>query len=176
MIGNTMTVPRPRRKPGLALRIGLMAAGMAAAGLLGLTHVGPLAAATTEYVVVDRYSGLAISGFDPVAYFTDGVALVGKGEFEYSYAGAVWRFHNEGNRGAFAANPEIYMPRFGGYDPVGVARRVAVPGDPRLWRVTGERLYLFYTAEARATFGEDEGQVIATADRNWPAVQLTLSP
>ena len=85
--------------------------------------------------MVDRNSGLAIGGFDPVAYFIDGVATPGKGDFEASFAGAVWRFRNEGNRGAFLADPDIYLPRFGGYDPTGVARGVAVPGDPRLWVV-----------------------------------------
>ena len=66
--------------------------------------------------------------------------------------GAVWRFRNEGNRAAFADHPEVYMPRFGGYDPVAVARGVAVPGHPLFWAVAGERLYLFYSAEARAAF------------------------
>jgi hypothetical protein len=68
------------------------------------------------------------------------------------------------------------MPRFGGYDPVGVARGVGVAGDPRIWLVIGQRLYLFYTFAARETFGGDTEVVTATADRNWPAVQLTLSP
>jgi hypothetical protein len=148
---------------------------MAAAALVsGLTV--SIKAATTEYVVVDRNTGLAINGFDPVAYFTDGTPRPGKGEFEYTWEGAVWRFSNDGNRGAFVANPEIYMPRFGGYDPVGVARGVGVPGNPQLWLVTGERLYLFYTPEARDAFAADADETSATADRNWPAVQRTLSP
>ena len=100
-------------------------------------------------------TGLAISGFDPVAYFTDGAPTPGKGEFEYRWAGAVWRFRNEGNRSAFIADPDVYMPRFGGYDPVGVARGVGVPGDPQIWLVTGERLYLFYTPAAREAFAGD---------------------
>jgi hypothetical protein len=136
----------------------------------------PIPAATTERVVVDRNTGLAISGFDPVAYFIDGEARAGKGDFEYRFAGAVWRFRNEGNLGAFAADPEIYLPRFGGYDPVGIARAVGVPGDPRLWLISGERLYFFYTPAARAAFAADAEGVIATADRNWPSVQQTLSP
>jgi hypothetical protein len=68
------------------------------------------------------------------------------------------------------------MPRFGGYDPVGVARGVAVAGDPRLWLIVGERLYLFYSIEARVTFATDVEQAVATAERRWPAVQRTLSP
>lgn len=140
-----------------------------------LAPPGPLAAATTQYVVVDRYTGLAILGFDPVAYF-EGTALEGKGEHELALAGAVWRFRNAGNLAAFAMDPDVYIPRFGGYDPVGVAEGIALPCDPRLWLVSGQRLYLFHSAEARAAFAANEDAIIADAERNWPSVQRTLSP
>ena len=81
-------------------------------------------AATTERVVVNRYSGVAIEGFDPVAYFVDARPLVGLPQFEASDAGAVWRFRNEGNRASFVAHPDIYGPQFGGYDPIDLARGV----------------------------------------------------
>ena len=147
--------------------------------LLAIALVGPVSvagAATTEQVVIHHRTGLAIAGFDPVAYFVDGAAEIGQHEFEHSFGGAVWRFRNEGNREAFVADPEVYTPRFGGYDPVGVARGVAVAGDPQVWLVIGERLYLFYSAEARTAFAGDVEQLLATAERRWPAVQLTLSP
>jgi hypothetical protein len=102
-----------------------------ASAALGLP--GQSRSATTERVVVDRNSGLAISGFDPVAYFTDAQALPGKGEFEQVVGGTVWRFRNAGNRAAFMADPEVYTPRYGGYDPVDVARSVAVAGNLLLW-------------------------------------------
>jgi hypothetical protein len=133
-------------------------------------------AATTEQIVADRHSGLAINGFDPVAYFLDGTATLGKDAFEHPFGGVVWRFHNEGNRAVFIADPETYIPRFGGYDPVAVARGVAVPGDPRLWLMADERLYLFHSPEAQNSFTGDQRRVLTTADRKWPAVQLTLSP
>jgi hypothetical protein len=172
MIDNTMTAARHRRKLGpiwLALRL---AGGTALASLLPAT----IGAATTEYVVVDRHTGLAIGGFDPVAYFINGAPTAGRGEFEYRREGVVWRFRNAGNRSAFVADPDVYMPRFGGYDPVGVARGVGVPGDPQIWLVTGERLYLFYTPAAREAFAGNIQEVSTTAGRNWPSVQLTLSP
>ena len=65
-------------------------------------------AATTERVVVNRFTGLAIEGFDPVAYFIDGRPVRDRPDFEASQAGAVWRFRNEGNRASFVAHPEIY--------------------------------------------------------------------
>src|SRR5262249_42797400 len=153
----------------------LLALGIAAAAR-------PLVAATTEYVVVDRHSGLAISGFDPVLYspmvphFTDGAAMPGRAAFEHPFAGAVWRFRNEGNRAAFAAEPDLYMPRFGGYDPIGVARGIAAPGNPKLWLVSEGRLYLFYAEQTRTAFKVDAEAIGAEAERNWPSVQLTLSP
>jgi hypothetical protein len=167
-----MTAARHGRKLSLLCLAIRLAAALALGGVLVL----PLGAATTEYIVVDRNTGLAINGFDPVAYFTDAAPIVGKGEFELTWEGAVWRFRNDGNRAAFAANPEVYMPRFGGYDPIGVTRGVGVAGDPRLWLVSGERLYLFYTREARDAFAADAEEVRAVADRNWPSVQRTLSP
>jgi hypothetical protein len=169
MIAHTMTVARQRRKTSWTRAL------LAAVAMAAPTMPSPIGA-TTEYVVVDRHTGLAIGGYDPVAYFTDRVATPGREPFEHRFAGAIWSFRNAGNRAAFAADPDIYMPRFGGYDPVGVARGVGVAGDPRLWLILGERLYLFYTAEARAAFEADAEPIIAAAEKNWPSVQLTLSP
>jgi hypothetical protein len=157
----------------VARRLGIALLTTLAAGLAGLPHAP---AATTERVVVDWHTGLAIAGFDPVAYFVRGEPTQGDGAFELSHAGAVWRFHNEGNRAAFVADPSVYMPRYGGYDPVAVARGVGVAGDPRLWLIEGDRLYLFYSAESRTAFRADPGKFIAAAEKSWPAVLLTLTP
>ena len=92
------------------------------------------------------------------------------------YGGAVWRFCNIGNRAAFAARPDVYMPQFGGYDPVGVARGVAVAGNPDTWLISGERLFLFYDRERLETFAADPDRIIGAAERKWPDVQRTLSP
>ena len=122
-----MTAARRERKSRRlrAILVGIVGL-IATLGGLSLDSA-PIAAATTELIVTNRYTGLAISGFDPVAYFTDSVPKVGRAELELGFAGAIWRFRNEGNRAAFAANPAVYMPRFGGYDPIAVARGTATP-------------------------------------------------
>ena len=173
-----MTAARRQRKlhtlgPDRGHGIGLVSAALVSAGLC---LAGPISAATTERIVIDRNTGLAISGFDPVAYFTDAQPLPGKGEFEQVVAGTVWRFRSAGNRAAFIADPEVYTPRFGGYDPVGVARRVAVAGNPLLWIIRDERLYLFYAPETRDEFVSDSDRTITTADREWPALNRFLVP
>ena len=178
MIGKTMTTRRHRRKRTPSRRV-IPAAIVFVAGLALLTALGFIPgsrAATTEQVVTDRVSGLAILGFDPVAYFIEGAALPGKDGFEYTFAGAVWRFRNEGNRGAFILDPEFYMPRFGGHDPVAIARGVALPGDPRLWLLAGDRLYLFHAPDAKNAFARDPDAAIAAAGEKWPQLLRTLSP
>jgi hypothetical protein len=125
-------------------------------------------------VVADPKTGVAINGFDPVAYFTEASAQQGRVDTEYRLAGATWRFRNEGNRAAFADNPEVYAPQFGGYDPVAIARGASVPGHPQLWLVTGQRLYLFYSKEARAEFAAQPQSLLSLAERRWPEVQRSL--
>jgi hypothetical protein len=157
------------RRPGIAF-FALLAGVFAPLGL-DLTA----RAATTERVVVNRYSGLAIEGFDPVAYFTDSLARPGVPDFEASEAGAVWRFRNEGNRASFVAHPEIYGPQFGGYDPVDLGRGVAYGGNPRFWVVTGERLYLFGREQNRDAFAADPSRFLKDASARWPAIEQDLA-
>jgi len=156
------------RRPGIAF-FALVLAVLAA----GLDSRAP--AATTERVVADRYSGLAIGGFDPVAYFTDSVAVQGLGEFEAASTGVVWRFRNEGNRASFVAHPEIYGPQFGGYDPVDLSRGVTIAGNPRFFVVTGARLYLFDREDHRDAFAAEPGRFIKDAKARWPELRDNLA-
>lgn len=155
----------------IALVLGLWSAGEG-----GLVALGPAArAATTERVVTNRYSGLAIQGFDPLAYFIDARPEIGLPDFEATQGGAVWRFRNEGNRDSFIAHPEIYGPQFGGYDPVDVARGITVAGSPLFWVVSGERLYLFGYEDARDAFAANPEPYLKEARLRWPALEDQLA-
>jgi len=145
--------------------------------LLALSALPPASrAAATERIVVDWHTGLAIGGYDPVAFYTDGKPIPGSPDLELTYGGAVWRFCNIGNREAFAARPDVYMPQFGGYDPLGVARGIAVAGNPGVWLITGGRLFLFYDRGRLQTFAADPERITGAAERKWPDVLRTLSP
>ena len=167
-----MTPVRRQRKSLLSW--GLQAVW--AAAVLGASLPSPRAviAATTERIVNDRHTGLAIDGYDPVAYFTDGAPTPGLPEFEHRLSGVVWRFRNQGDRAAFVQDPEVYMPAFGGYDPVALARGVAVTGNPTVWLISGDRLFLFYSLEDRAAFAADPERATAEAEARWPDVSSTL--
>jgi hypothetical protein len=169
-----MTAGRDIAKWSTNARAGAVCA-LALAVTLCASALSHVCAATTERVVTDRHTGLAIYGIDPVAYFTHRKPVMGRAEFEHRYAGAIWRFENEGNRAAFAADPKVYMPRFGGYDPVGIARGVSTPGYPELWTLIKDQLYLFYTAQTRAAFLADPAAAVAAAEARWAQVSRELS-
>jgi hypothetical protein len=196
-----MTAQRQERKGSRLIRIGLcpgiafigscasaLLAGSLLAGFLlpslvlaslvfvSLGAPGSAAeAATTERVIVNRYTGLAIEGFDPVAYFVDARPRIGLPDFEASQAGVVWRFRNEGNRASFVAHPDIYGPQFGGYDPIDVARGVTYAGNPRFWLISEQRLYLFGREESRDAFAADPKRFLMDASARWPAIEKTLA-
>jgi hypothetical protein len=171
-----MTAAARPRKYGVKRFVGPRRALLAAllTALLTAGAGSVVSAADTERVVVDRHTGLAIYGIDPVAFHTKRKPTEGREEFELRHAGAIWRFENEGNRAAFIKDPAIYMPRYGGYDPIGIARGIATPGYPALWSVVETRLYLFYTAEAQKIFLADPRAAVAAADARWPTVMQDL--
>lgn len=147
-------------------------AGALAFGV-GLACLGGQAMATpglNEKIVSDPSTGVALYGFDPVAYFTEGRAVRGRRDVEAEWNGAAWRFATEANRAVFLSSPETYAPRFGGYDPSAVANGVAVAGHPLMFRIDGERLYLFSNAEARDAFAD-----LAAAQKSWPKVESGLT-
>ena len=159
-------------RPGIAL-IGLLAVLASLATLAGFPQAA--GAQTTERVIVNRYTGLAIEGYDPVAYFADARAELGRQDFEAAQAGAVWRFRNEGNRASFVAHPEIYGPQFGGYDPIDLARGVTYAGNPRFWLIVKQRLYLFGREQNRDAFAADPVRKLREAKARWPALEQDLA-
>ena len=166
-----MTAPRRNRK--WAARPLLVESLLAVVALVAITSW--VTAATVRRVVVDERTGLAIHGYDPVAYFTENAATPGREELELPFAGAIWRFRNEGNRAVFLEHPEVYGPQFGGYDPIDIARGVAVAGDPRFWLISGQRLFLFGRPESRDAFAADPARLAGEARRRWPHLRETLA-
>lgn len=137
-------------------------------------HAGELHAGTTERIVANPNTGLAIDGYDPVAYFVDNAARLGVPSCEFSYGGVIWRFRNEGNQAAFVAHPDVYAPCFGGYDPAGIARGVTLPGHPQIFVIAHGRLCLFFNEEQRQKFLSEPMAILRAADQRWPDIRATL--
>lgn len=150
-------------------------------GLLALWLAATMAAfstkaATTEAIVSDPRSGVALYGYDPVSYFIDRAARPGGAEYEFRFGGLTWRFRSEANRAAFANSPEKFVPEFGGYDPLAVGEGVPLEGNPIFFAVSEGRLFLFAREESMAKFLANPKNLLEVASSAWPAVKKKLVP
>ena len=119
---------------------------------------------------VFNVDGLAIRGYDPVAYFTDGEPVAGEADFQWQWQGATWRFVNAANLATFQSDPERYAPQYGGYCAYAVANNYTATTDPGAWHIHDDKLYLNYNRGVRFLWRRDIPGNVASADTNWPAV------
>lgn len=119
---------------------------------------------------INATGGVAIRGYDPVAYFTEGKAVQGKPEFSIMWKGAMWRFDSSENLALFEGNPRRYAPQYGGYCAVGMAEGKLIAAEPRSFAIHDGKLYLNSSSAALADWTAHIDRYIAEADRNWPAL------
>jgi YHS domain-containing protein len=120
-------------------------------------------------------TGVAIKGYDPVAYFEEGRPVEGSRAFQYEWMGAVWRFASAANRDAFAADPARFAPQYGGYCAYAVAQGTTADIDPEAWRIVEGKLYLNLSKDIKARWEQDVPGYIAKADANWPKIRGKLA-
>jgi YHS domain-containing protein len=115
--------------------------------------------------------GIAIHGYDPVAYFTRDEAVKGSPEYTHEVDGAVYQFANNGSRDAFATDPERYMPQFGGFCAMGTVMGRKLDTDPQAWRIVDGKLYLNLNKDVQTRWLSDILTHIAQAEANWPQLR-----
>jgi hypothetical protein len=125
-------------------------------------------------LIHDPRSGLALYGYDPVAYHSEGRARLGREVFTAESLGYVWRFITAANRAAFLESPATYLPLFGGHDARGVADGRMVQGDPTIFLIVGERAVFFRSEADRDTFARDT-EMRKKALANWRDVALQFA-
>ncbi len=118
--------------------------------------------------------GVAIHGYDPVAYFTEGRPTLGSESFAYTWQGARWHFATEENRRRFEADPERYAPQYGGFCAFAVSRGGTADIDPEAWSIVDGRLFLNLSSLVRRRFELRLNHNIEEADRQWPEIRRQL--
>lgn len=122
--------------------------------------------------VMNLENGVAIQGYDPVAYFEVGAATKGDPAIETVWNGAIWRFASEANRDAFLADPERYAPAYGGFCAYGTAHGYLVEIDPEAWAIHDGTLYLNYDRSIRDEWLAKTETFITLANRKWPELMV----
>jgi YHS domain-containing protein len=140
------------------------------AAMLVVVALPQMAVAGQPEVYRGAIRGVAINGYDPVAYFTENRPVEGREAITTEWKGVTWRFSSEANRDAFAANPEKYAPQYGGYCAFAVANGSTASSDPGAFTIVNDRLYLNVSAAVRDFWAKDTAGNISKADANWPNV------
>lgn len=116
-------------------------------------------------------NGLAIDGHDPVAYFREQKPVKGSPDFRIEFEGSTFQFASVAHRDTFAANPEQFVPQYGGYCAYGMAKGYKAKIDPAAFTVVGDKLYFNYSEMVRSQWLSNIPAYIRKADANWPDVR-----
>jgi YHS domain-containing protein len=114
--------------------------------------------------------GVAIKGYDPVAYFKDKKPVKGLPNYKAEYKGSVFHFSSQANRDAFTATPAKYAPQYNGFCAFGTAGGYKAAVDPDAFTVVNGKLYLNYNQDIQKQWRADIPNLVAKADKNWPEV------
>ncbi|MEM6616487.1 MAG: YHS domain-containing (seleno)protein [Pseudomonadota bacterium] len=145
--------------------LGMMSVGVVAFD--STAHANNRVEGLRETIWTDTLTGFAIGGYDPVSYYTDGQARTGEPGRETEWGGVSWAFANDGNLDAFSEAPEIYAPRFGGYDPVSLSRGVILPGNPGIWSLHEGGVFFFADAVHQAIWRKEKNRILSMATMFW---------
>jgi len=134
-----------------------------------LTLALPVFAQSKTLLNLDK-AGVAIQGYDPVAFFTDNKPVKGNPEFPARHNGAIYYFASKEHRELFKSDPTKYEPSFGGYCAYGISRGKLVEIDVDAFQIVNGRLLLQYSKGVRDDFNKDGKGNLAKAEANWPAL------
>ena len=138
--------------------------------LLALILLLPGQVNASDEIYTGFFSDQALSGYDSVAYFSEGKPVKGKAKYSYQYKDAEWRFSSQQNLDKFKATPEAYAPQYGGHCAWALARNATASGDPLNWSIEQGKLYLNYDDDIQQKWEKDRAGFIKKADKNWPDV------
>ena len=143
--------------------------------LIGFLMVMGLAAQPPQMASADpSINAAALQGYDPVAYFTEGKAVPGTWVFFVTYRDSMYRFASQENEKLFRADPERYLPQYGGFCAFGMSNNVKLPLDPEAWQIRDGKLFVFLTKDFRDRWLEDPEGRLALSEANWPVLKDTV--
>lgn len=117
-------------------------------------------------------TGIALQGYDPVAFFTDGKPVLGNEEFHSSYHEATYHFASAEHRSMFEKDPAKYEPQFGGYCAYGVSKGHLAPVQVDAFQIVDGKLLMQYDLDVKKEFNKNLKAALEAADKNWPAVSV----
>lgn len=163
-------------------RRGFVAGAAALFCVMGVANINGAAASTQDgqsapkgRQIFKTRDGLALRGYDVVAYFTDNRAVKGTTRFRHEWGSAVWLFSNSRNLQLFKRDPARYMPEYGGYGAFGITRGAIEDSDPNMFQLIDNKLYLHSNEERKTMFASNLERNIQFGNINWERIRTVIN-
>jgi hypothetical protein len=114
---------------------------------------------------------VALSGYDPISYFTDHRPEKGTPQFTADFDDATYWFRSAEHRAMFVADPDRYAPQYNGFCTIGISRGSKFEPDPKAWTISDGKLYVFTGPAGVPMFQEARASIVGQANANWPTVR-----
>lgn len=116
-------------------------------------------------------AGIAINGYDAVAFFKESKPVKGLNNFSYSWKNVQWLFSTQTNLESFKASPETFAPQFGGYCAYGTAQGHKAPTQIDTWTIVNNKLYFNYNQKVKQLWDKNQSTFIDSATVKWPVIK-----
>ena len=159
-----MSSLRPSSFAMLAVATTLSVSALAVSPAFAIVNSSPSAVDTDAH-------GLAMQGYDPVAYFSEGAPRAGNPQFKIEHGGATYYFASAENMQKFEADPDAYLPQYGGFCAMGTSLNRKFEGDPKVWHIVDHKLYLNVNPDVDHRWRQDVPGNLSKANENWPQIK-----
>ncbi len=140
--------------------------------LFALTSLSIAQQVNTRHLNLDK--GVAIKGYDPISYFSNGEPTKGKKDLTFIHEGAKYQFISQENLDLFKANPTKYAPVYGGWCAYAVSKGYTADANPKTFKIVDGKLHLFYNrllVNTLPKWNKDEDNLKKSAEKNWPKIK-----
>jgi hypothetical protein len=139
--------------------------------IMAILFTGLLSAANAQKSAIYAPDGIALKGYDVVAFFTQGKPVKGSTDYSFQWNGVKWLFYSNADLETFKASPEKYAPQYGGYCAYGTAQGHKAPTQADTWTIVDHKLYFNYNTQVKEMWSKNRSTFIDTANKNWVSLK-----
>lgn len=132
-----------------------------------IAFLAMIATVNAQKSAVYAPDGIALKGYDAVAFFTQAKPVKGSSDYSFQWNGANWLFSSKADLESFKRSPEKYAPQYGGYCAYGTAEGHKAPTQADTWTIVDDKLYFNYNLKVKELWSKNRGALIDSANKNW---------
>jgi hypothetical protein len=132
-----------------------------------MAFIGMISTVNAQKSAVYAPDGIAVNGYDAVAFFTQAKPVKGSADNSFRWDGANWLFSSKADLESFKRSPEKYAPQYGGYCAYGAAQGHKASVQADTWSIVDNKLYFNYNLKVKELWSKNRGAFIDSANKNW---------